>query len=363
MQQRRSPSRRHTGLVRPIQVAARKLSKVMLRITLLLSSIGFAGHASGSSAHRPGAADIASRQYPLSALPIVTRIKVPAGPGWLETGFGSLWVSKSNSKVVLRIDPTNNRVVATIPVGSDSELGIGIGVGSVWVADTKDRTITQIDPTTNSVVRAIPVDIARDPEGSIGVGEDSVWVMTNRRGTESGTLTRIDARSGKVTADISVNRKSHAVLVAFRSVWVTSTGTGTVTRVDPLSNAVVAHIAVHASPRFLTASEDGIWVLSQGDGTLARIDPSTNSVLATIEVGVPGEGGDLSAGEGRVWVSAERVPLSQIDTGKNQLIRQFVGGRKDDTMRVAFGSAWILEENHGEIWRIDLGQLERLPPP
>ena len=80
-------------------------------------------------------------------------------------------------------------------------------------------------------------------------------------------------------------------------------------------------------------------------------------------MGVPGEGGDLSVGGGQVWVSAERVPLSQIDPGTNQLIRQFVGGRKDDTMRVAFGSAWVLEEHHGEIWRIDMEKLERLPLP
>ncbi len=44
-------------------------------------------------------------------------------------------------------------------------------------------------------------------------------------------------------------------------------------------------------------------------------------------------------------------------------IRQFVGGVKDDTMRVAFGSAWILDENHGEIWRADLEKLKSLRAP
>jgi len=307
------------------------------------------------------AVDIASKQYPISTLPIVARIKVPVGPGWLGTGFGSLWVSKSLSREVLRIDPATNRVIAAIHVGSDPELGIGVGLGFVWVADTKDRTITQIDPETNRVVKVIPVDVARDPEGSLGVGEGSVWIMTNRRGTKSGTLTRIDPATGKITADFAVRPDSHAAVVAFGAVWVTSSGAGTVTRVDPISGAVVAEVAVHALPRFLIASEQAIWVLSQSDGTLARIDPSSNSVMATVDVGVPGEGGDLSVGGRHVWVSAEHIPLSQIDPGKNQLVRQFVGGKKDDTMRVAFGSAWVLEENHGEIWRIDLEKLDNLP--
>jgi hypothetical protein len=76
---------------------------------------------------------------------------------------------------------------------------------------------------------------------------------------------------------------------------------------------------------------------------------------------VPGEGGDLSVDKESVWVSAEQVPLSQIDPRRDKLIRQFVGGKKDDTLRVAFGSAWILSELDGQIWRVDLKALNRLP--
>ena len=270
-----------------------------------------------------------------------------------------MWVSKSESRSVLRIDPSSNRVLATIPVGSDPELGIGIGLGYVWIADPKDHTLTQIDPRSNKIVRAIPVNLADDPEGSVGVGEGSIWLLTNENGNDSGTLARLDAVSGKVTASIKVKPKSHAVMVALGAVWVTSTGTGTVVRIDPRTNAVVAEITVHSLPRFLAAGAGSIWVLTQGDGTLARIDPRSNRVLATIEVGVPGDGGDLSIGEDYVWVSAEGVPLSQIDPKTNKLIRQFVGGRKDDTLRVGFGSAWVVDEDNGEIWRVDLKNLSK----
>jgi streptogramin lyase len=76
------------------------------------------------------AADIpAYGQHPVSVLPIVDRIRVPVGPAWLGAGFGSVWLSKSDSKSVLRIDPATGHVVARIAVGSDPELGIGVGMG------------------------------------------------------------------------------------------------------------------------------------------------------------------------------------------------------------------------------------------
>ena len=303
---------------------------------------------------------LTSNQYDLSRLPIVDRVKVPVGPGWLEVGFGSVWVTKTNSHLALRIDPITDRIVAQIPVGSDPELGIGMGMGFAWIADTQDHTITQIDPRTNRVARIIPVNVAADPEGSIGVGEGSIWVLTNEGGTDAGTLTRIDAVSGKIVANIPVKPKSHAAIAAFGSVWLTSTQSGVVTRVDPRSNAVVAQISVPALPRFLISNKEAVWVLCQKDGTLIRIDPASNQVTATVAVGVPGEGGDLSVDDKYVWVSAEGVPLSQVNPDNNRLVRQFVGGRKDDTMRVGFGYAWVLDELRGEIWKIDLNRLEKL---
>jgi YVTN family beta-propeller protein len=303
----------------------------------------------------------ATSQLPLSALPMIAKVKVPPGPGWLGVGFGSVWLSKSESDVVLRIDPATSIVVATIPVGPDSELGIGIGLGSVWVADTKERSLRQIDPATNKVVHTFAIKISEEPEGSIGVGAGSVWLLTNEDGTNSGTLSRLDPATGKVIANIKVKPKSYAVVVADHSAWISNSADSSVMRVDTLTNKVVADIPVHPSPRFLAAGEGSIWVLSQGDGTLTRIDPTTNLVSATIEVGVPGPGGDLWVDDGLVWVSGEGVPISIIDPKTNTLIRQFAGGKKDDTLRVGFGAVWVVEELSGYIWKVSVDRLKQRP--
>jgi YVTN family beta-propeller protein len=300
-----------------------------------------------------------TNQLPISALPMIAKVKIPIGPGWLGVGFGSVWVAKSQSAALLRIDPATNTVVATIPVGPDSELGVGIGLGSVWLTDTKDRSLRQIDPATNKVVRTFKVNISAEPEGSIGVGAGSIWLLTNENETDSGTLSRVDPTSGKVIANIKVKPKSYAALVSDQSVWVTNSADSSVMRVDAITNKVVADIRVHASPRFIAAGEGGIWVLNQGDGTLSRIDPATNHVVATIELGVPGPGGDIWIEDGYVWVSAEGVPLSMVDPRTNTLVKQFAGGQKDDTLRVGFGAAWVLEELSGDIWKVSVDKLRK----
>ncbi len=321
-------------------------------LAVILAAQLFTGACVAESLPANPAARLEAVQAPLADLPITARVTVPAGPGWLGVGYGSVWLSKSQSKAVYRIDPATNAVTATIAVGSDAELGVGIGFGSVWIADPADHSLTKIDPKTNRVVRTFPIGVADDPEGPIGVGLGSVWILTNEGGTDSGTLSRVDPDSGRVIKNIKVGAQSHAAQVAFGFVWVTSSGENKVLKVDPRTNKVVAQIPVHASPRFMTAGFDSLWVMSQADGTLARIDPRTNRVISTIEVGVPGPGGDLDAGGGYIWVSAEGTPLSQVDPKTNTVVRQVVGGKLLDTLRVGFGSLWLVDESAGVVLRV-----------
>jgi YVTN family beta-propeller protein len=290
---------------------------------------------------------------------MMDRVTVPAGPGWLGVGFGSVWLTKSESRTLFRIDPTTNKVSASIPVGPDAELGIAFGLGSVWIADTRDHLLRRVDPHTNKVVNTFPVNIADEPEGSIAVGAGSLWLLTNDNGTDSGTLSRMNPQTGKVIANIRVKPHSYAVVVAHDSAWVSNSGDASVLRIDTRTNKVTADIAVRASPRFMAAGLGSIWVLSQSDGSLARIDPVSNRVIATIELGGAGPGGDLAVEDGMVWASAEGVPVSMIDPKTNTLVRQFAGGQKADTLRAGFGAVWVVDELQGQIWKLSISQLRQ----
>ena len=274
-------------------------------------------------------------------------------PDWLELGFGSLWVSNPGINAVQRIDTATNKVVAEVKI-NQPVAAMTSGFGSVWVASRKDKSIARIDAKSNTVTASIPVTVA-DSEGSLAAGEGGIWVLTDRKGI----LTRIDPLTTKVVAQISVKPNSFAAMVGFGSVWITNTGAarskepGSVQRIDPKTNTVVATIPGRAQPRFLAVGEGGVWVLNQSDGTVSRIDPDTNKVVATIDVGVPGFGGDIAAGEGFVWVRANRYLLSAIDPKTNQVVKRFGPPAGSGAVRAGGGKVWVSAHDVNKLWGID----------
>ncbi len=196
------------------------------------------------------------------------------------------------------------------------------GFDYVWLTKIKSKTVFRIDLTTNKIVARIPV--GSNPELGIDMGLGFAWVSD----TKDRTLTQIDPKTSNVVRVTPVNIPDDtegSIGVGEGSVWGLTNEGGT------------------------------------DSGTLARLDPATNRVVATIDVGVPGDAGDLSIWDHNVWVAAEGIPLSQIDAATHKVLRHFAGGRHDDTMRVDFGAAWIVHENHGQIWRVDLNKLAQTP--
>jgi YVTN family beta-propeller protein len=116
---------------------------------------------------------------------------------------------------------------------------------------------------------------------------------------------------------------------------------------------VVAEIPVGPAPRFMACTASDVWVLNQGDGTVSRIDIASNKVVATIDAGVPGQGGDISAGEGFVWVTMINIPLTQIDPAANRVVAQYVG-KGGDALRIGHGAAWMCSFFLQEVWRVPL---------
>ena len=171
-----------------------------------------------------------------------------AGPESIVSGAGSLWITTSEFDTtgapvpgsVLRIDPANGAVLATIPVGSGA-YDITFGYGSVWVPVFTDGALKRIDPATNGVVATVPIISA----SGVAVDAHGVWV--------------VDA-------------------------------IGSVFRIDPVTNTVISTIHTQATGGFIAAGSGSIWVTNQGtkglgDGSVSRINSPTNDVIANIPVG------------------------------------------------------------------------------
>ncbi|HET9249197.1 MAG TPA: protein kinase [Actinomycetota bacterium] len=114
---------------------------------------------------------------------------------------------------VIRIDPSNGRVTARIPVNGNLK-GIAAGDGGIWVLDETAGTATQIDSETGSVHP--PVGLGPAPS-AIAVGLGSAWVTD----AEDGNLYRIDPQLERATP-IPLGAPLAAVAIdeASGSLWV-----------------------------------------------------------------------------------------------------------------------------------------------
>ena len=158
------------------------------------------------------------------------------------------------------------------------------------------------------VVAKVPVGPANN-EGGIAYGAGSIWMPSDPKGE----VTRIDPATNGIAATIPVAPGSFTAVFGYGRVWVSSTDKSVVSVIHPASNKVIAEIPVDKGPRFMAAGEGYVWTLNQGTGTVTKIDPLTMTVVATIDVGLPGTGGDIAAGEGAVWVTMRDIPLTRIE--------------------------------------------------
>lgn len=299
---------------------------------------------------RPGV-KTAGVQHPIASIRPDAVFPVEGTPDWLAVTPDAIWVSNKPRNTVHRLDMKTNKVTAAVEVGKQPCSGLAYGFGSVWVPLCGDEALARVDVATNKVVAKIPAGPA-DTEGGLTVSPDSVWMLTK----PSGSLLRIDPATNRIVAEIMVPAGSVACTYGDGAIWVTSVEKSLLTRVDPKTNLVTHSIETGPQPRFLTFGGDSVWTLNQGDGTVSRIDAKTNKLTATVEVGVPGKGGEISFGEGAVWVTVFEIPLSRIDPATNKVTKQWMGPG-GDSVRAGNGAVWLTNIREQNIWRISPSQL------
>ena len=110
------------------------------------------------------------------------------------------------------------------------------------------------------------------------------------------------------------------------------------------------YIPVGPGPRFLTAVAGALWTLNQGDGTVSRVDPASNRLAATIRTDVPGPGGDIAAGAGRVWVRATRTLLTVIDPQGNRVVTRYGPPSGSGAVRANQDVVWVTAHDIQTVW-------------
>jgi len=317
----------------------------------LVATFTLTAQQGSQSAPKPG---VPGLQYPMSRIVPDAEYPVSGSPDWLAMGEDQVWTNSRSIDIVSRMDPYTNKTVAVVPVKNPCS-GLVIAHGTLWAPSCTEGVVYRIDTTTNMVVAKVAVSPAHN-EGGIAYGAGTIWLPSDPKGM----VTRIDPVTNGVTARIPVASGSFTAVFGYGRAWVSSTEKGLVSAIDPATNTVT-EIPVDAAPRFMAVGEGYVWTLNQTRGTVTKIDPIAMKAVATIEVGVPGGGGDIAAGEGAVWVTAREIPITRIDAATNKVTHQFVGPG-GDAIRVLHGSVWLSNGRWSNVWRIPATRIAEMPP-
>jgi streptogramin lyase len=135
-------------------------------------------------------------------------------------------------------------------------------------------------------------------------------------------------------------------------VWISQATGSTLSAVNAESGTLLPPIAVGPNPRFLTGGAGAMWTLNQGDGSVTRVDLATRATQR-IALQTPGRGGDLQFGDGYVWSTMPKTPLSLIDAKTHALLCQWQGPG-GDSLGIGFGAIWLTDYHGGTVSRISL---------
>jgi DNA-binding SARP family transcriptional activator/outer membrane protein assembly factor BamB len=267
---------------------------------------------------------------------VVASIPVGSKPVAIAAGAGSVWVGDARDGTITRVDPLTRRVAKTIGIGAPV-VDLATGLGGVWAATGGFGEIVRIDPEVGAVAQRVPLGDPADPVvpsvPSVAVGDGRVWA-----GVPEG-LARIDPRSGEVAETVDLDSAQALQIAAGGgAVWVTTIA-NRAERVEARSGRKTAEFYAGGWVYPVTLDGRAVWV--GGLRGLAKLDADTGASL-TSSGAVKAVTG-IAYGAGSVWLTnaatAEVFRLN-ADTGAVEA-RIPLGGFGED-VAVDRGLVWIV---------------------
>src|SRR5438105_3415331 len=95
--------------------------------------------------------DLTAVQRPISDLSVAAKISIPGSPDWVGIGPDAVWISNAGTDSVARIDPANNKITRTVPVGRRPCSGLAVGFDAVWVPSCQGNRVDRVNSRSNKV--------------------------------------------------------------------------------------------------------------------------------------------------------------------------------------------------------------------
>jgi hypothetical protein len=331
-------------------------------LTVIIVTAVVAAAVVGIWAARGGLRPSAGTGQPAAAgSPVVARIAVDDSPRQPVLAADGLWVV--GERALYRIDPSSNRLVATIPVGTPvaAPAAVALAAGVAWVPAGASTSLWRVDRAANRVDGRI--GLGRRLLGPVGVAarDDTVWVSCcafQHGPRPAGVLLRVDTQRNRVVERIPIVDGPLAVTAGADAVWV-ATAHGGVLRVDPASNRIVGRVVLAAGSRVeaITATPGGTWAADTGDHNVLRLDLGSGRVGLAVAAPVP-RGLGVGDGDAGAWaiVTNDRT-LARVDEQDGRLRARVPAGIVRDVRGIAVGPGALWVTTGDEVIRLDPRRL------
>jgi len=104
-----------------------------LLLLLLIATCGTASAQNAGAERKVPKPGIKEVQVLFSSIKPTATLKVGGTADWVLVTDNAVWVASTKPYAVLRIDPTTNKIVATVKVSGEACSGLASGFGSIWV--------------------------------------------------------------------------------------------------------------------------------------------------------------------------------------------------------------------------------------
>ncbi|MGH2651859.1 MAG: hypothetical protein ACRDHK_11700, partial [Actinomycetota bacterium] len=281
-------------------------------------------------------------------------VQVGGSPIDVAVDERSAWVATvtdpSGHGEVVRIDPTEGRVVARIPL---PEVGaLAVGEGGVWVANLRHGTVTRIDAEIDEVAEVVdmpplPYEVAEGdssylPE-DITIGFGRVWVSTAR-----GSVASIDPGPGEASVVTGEPRTIlGGVTTGAGGIWawnIFEPPEAEVWRISPESGEV-ERIPVPATVLEAAAGSAGLYVLHAETGDVAlvgAVDPLQGPVEDAAWVGSVGERANaIAVLDPTAYVAAADGNIYAINQGSGDAVLVASVRGEPTALEVSADALWV----------------------
>lgn len=169
-----------------------------------------------------------------------------------EPTTGHIYVVNGDSGSISVIDPTKDKKIATIDIGSKLEPAVADGRGRIYVNGEERNEIIAIDARTNTIVAHWPMPACQTPHG-IAIDKSSRRLFST---CANRVLVVLDIDTGAMVATLSIGGHSDgAAFDPVRKLVLSSNGDGTLSVIKELSaDRFIAAETVQTKPSARTIS-------------------------------------------------------------------------------------------------------------